>query len=454
MILKKIANFKNKTAISDNLKELTYNELIISIKKLIEKIKKEKIQLRDLIAIEINDSYHFIISALACIEGGYSLLPINPNMTKTEKDKILKFSKPKFIISIYKNKFVIKKLIEDKNTFEKQICIFFTSGTTAFPKGVCHLPANLIKNAQEFNRLVNIKKNKSFLHLFPMYYMAGFLNSIISPLLAGSKIVIFDKTFPSNYLNFWKIVIKKNINYFWASPSIIKMISEINISTDDYTKIKKFFDFIFVGTAPFHLSLKKNFKKKFNIECYESYGSSEMLLVSSNYLKNVYGSGKLLKGIKTKKDSLKNLLISSPFKFYGYLKKDKEIEINNDKYFNSGDTFLAKKNFIKIVGRTKDIIIKEGINISPKYLENEMLKIKYIDEVSVIGIKNNLYGEVPIAFIKSKKKLSYNTIINELKKKISGKILPFDIICLKVLPKNNIGKIDKNRLLKKYDNRA
>ena len=179
-----------------------------------------------------------------------------------------------------------------------------------------------------------------------------------------------------------------------------------------------------------------------------------MLLVSSNYLKNVYGSGKLLKGIKTKKDSLKNLLISSPFKFYGYLKKDKEIEINNDKYFNSGDTFLAKKNFIKIVGRTKDIIIKEGINISPKYLENEMLKIKYIDEVSVIGIKNNLYGEVPIAFIKSKKKLSYNTIINELKKKISGKILPFDIICLKVLPKNNIGKIDKNRLLKKYDNRA
>tara|TARA_B100000787_G_scaffold79039_2_gene58200 strand:- start:444 stop:1298 length:855 start_codon:yes stop_codon:yes gene_type:complete len=284
--------------------------------------------------------------------------------------------------------------------------------------------------------------------------MAGFLNSIISPLLAGSKIVIFDKTFPSNYLNFWKIVIKKNINYFWASPSIIKMISEINISTDDYTKIKKFFDFIFVGTAPFHLSLKKNFKKKFNIECYESYGSSEMLLVSSNYLKNVYGSGKLLKGIKTKKDSLKNLLISSPFKFYGYLKKDKEIEINNDKYFNSGDTFLAKKNFIKIVGRTKDIIIKEGINISPKYLEDEMLKLKYIDEVSVIGIKNNLYGEVPIAFIKSKKKLSYNTIINELKKKISGKILPFDIICLKVLPKNNIGKIDKNRLLKKYDNRA
>ena len=176
-----------------------------------------------------------------------------------------------------------------------------------------------------------------------------------------------------------------------------------------------------------------------------------MLLVSSNFIKNSYGSGKLLKGIKIKKDLLRNLLIFSPFKFYGYLKKNKEIEINNNKYFNSGDTFLSKKDFIKIVGRTKDIIIKEGINISPKYLEDEILKIKYVEEVAVVGVKNNLYGEVPIAFIKTKKKLSHNLIINNLRKKISEKILPYNVISVKELPKNNIGKIDKKKLIKKYD---
>ena len=58
-----------------------------------------------------------------------------------------------------------------------------------------------------------------------------------------------------------------------------------------------------------------------------------------------------------------------------------------------------------------------GLHIQHQMDHLRRNKIKYIDEVSVIGIKNNLYGEVPIAFIKSKKKLSYNTIINELKKK-------------------------------------
>ena len=227
------------------------------------------------------------------------------------------------------------------------------------------------------------------------------------------------------------------------------MIWEYDINLKDVKKIRKNLEFIFVGTAPFHTELKKKFKKKFNINCYESYGSNEMLLVSSNFIKNSYGSGKLLKGIKIKKDLSKNLLISSPFKFYGYLNSKKEIEINNNKYFNSGDTFSSKKNFIKITGRTKDIIIKEGINISPKYLEDEILKIKNIEEVAVLGINNNLYGEVPVAFIKAKRIVSHN-----LKRKISEKILPYKIISIKELPKNNIGKIDKKKLFAKYDSRS
>ena len=257
MILEKIENFKNKIAISSNLKQLTYKQLILSVKNLIKLIKKDKIQSKDLIAVEIKDSHFFIISALACIEGGYSFLPINHNMTIIEKNKILKFCKPKLIIKINKNNFIIKKKFNSKKKLKKQICIFFTSGTTAFPKGVCHLPSTLIKNAQEFNRLVKTKKNKNFLHLFPMSYMAGFLNSIICPLLAGNKIVIFNKTLVSNYLNFWKEIIEKKINYFWASPSIIKMISEYGFNFNDIKKIKKNLEFIFVGTAPFHFELKK-----------------------------------------------------------------------------------------------------------------------------------------------------------------------------------------------------
>ena len=451
MILNRIVKYKKEFAISTLFTEITYGCLINDVNNLIELIKKKKINPKNLIAVEIEDSYFYIVAALACIEGGYSFLPINFKSTYLEKKKIFSYCQPKLILKFKNKKFILIKKTNKIKNLKKQICIFFTSGTTAFPKGVCHTPQNLINNAIKFNKIIGIKRKKNFLHLFPMYYMAGFLNSIICPLLAGNKIVLFNKSSVSNYFNFWKDVIKYEINYFWASPSIVNIIYEQRINKNFLNKIKNTLNFIMVGTAPFHNHLKNKFKKKFHIKCLESYGSSEMLLVSTNLINKSFGSGKLLDGIKIKKDSSKNLLISSPFKFYGYLKKKNQIELNKDEYFNSGDTFERQKEFIKLTGRTKDIIIKEGINISPKYLEDQLLKIKFINEVAVVGLKNKLYGEIPIAFIKSKKKNLKEYIIEILKKKISEKIIPNDFIFLNKLPKNRIGKIDKNKLRKKYD---
>ena len=417
MILNKIVKYKKEFAISNLFTEITYGRLINDVNNLIVVIKKKKINSKDLIAVEIEDSYFFVVAALACIEGGYSFLPINFKSTYLEKKKIINYCKPKLILRVKNKKFLFKKKTNKVEKLKKQICIFFTSGTTAFPKGVCHTPQNLINNAIKFNKIIGIKKKKNFLHLFPMYYMAGFLNSIICPLLAGNKIVLFNKSSVSNYFNFWEDIVKYKINYFWASPSIVNIIYEQRINKNFLKKIKSTLNFIMVGTAPFHNHLKNKFKKKFHIKCLESYGSSEMLLVSTNLINKSFGSGKLLDGIKIKKDSSKNLLISSPFKFYGYLKKKNLIELNKDEYFNSGDTFEKKKDFIKLTGRTKDIIIKEGINISPKYLEDQLLKIKFINEAAVIGLKNKLYGEIPIAFIRSKRKILKVHIIESLKKK-------------------------------------
>ena len=72
-----------------------------------------------------------------------------------------------------------------------------------------------------------------------MYYMAGFLNSIICPLLAGNKIVIFNKSSLSNYMYFWEEIAKNHINYFWASPSIINIIQIQKISSNLLNDIKK-----------------------------------------------------------------------------------------------------------------------------------------------------------------------------------------------------------------------
>jgi long-chain acyl-CoA synthetase len=453
MILKRIEKFKNNLAISNALVQITYGQLIKEVQKFIELLKKKKIIKKDLIAIDIEDSHFFIIAALGCMEGGYSFLPINCKMTNQEKNKIFNYCKLKAIIKVKDKKIKIKIKHDQKNKFIKQTCIFFTSGTESFPKGVCHSVENLISNAKSFNQAVGIGKKNNFLHLFPMYYMAGFLNSIICPLLAGNKIVIFNKSTIHNYFNFWEEVVKNKINYFWASPSMLNIIYNQKINNNLINEIKKELKFIMVGTAPFHTKLKNKIEKKFKTKCLESYGSSEMLLVSTNLINKSYGSGKILNGIKIKRDLSNNLLISSPFKYNGYLLKNNIVDLDKNNFFNSGDTFKKRGKFIKITGRTKDIIIKEGINISPKYLEDELLKIKGNDEVAVVGVKNDLYGEVPIAFIRSKQKVLKKYIFEILKKRVSKKILPYEIIFLKKIPKNQIGKINKDKLIKLYDTR-
>ena len=89
-------------------------------------------------------------------------------------------------------------------------------------------------------------------------------------------------------------MVRNKINYFWASPSILNIIYDQKLDNNLINQIKKELKFIMVGTAPFHSELKNKFKKKFNIKCLESYGSSEMLLVSTNLINKTFGSGKIL----------------------------------------------------------------------------------------------------------------------------------------------------------------
>ena len=91
MILNKIVKYKKKFAISNLFTEITYGCLINDVNDLIELIKKKKVNSKDLIAVEIEDSYFFVVAALACIEGGYSFLPINYKLTYLEKKKIFNY---------------------------------------------------------------------------------------------------------------------------------------------------------------------------------------------------------------------------------------------------------------------------------------------------------------------------------------------------------------------------
>ena len=213
---------------------------------------------------------------------------------------------------------------------------------------------------------------------------------------------------------------------------------------------------IFVGTAPFPKKLNSDFYKKLKVKCLESYGSTEQLLISSNSINfKIYKSGKILPNVKCELTNQNEMIINSKFTFDGYLKKYNEIEMRKSKIFATGDLAkINKHNYLEIIGRKKNIIIKNGINYSPKYLEEKIENFRFVNRAIVLGINDKTLNQKIYVVIETKNKIG----LESLKKKIKILFKEIDeIMFLNKIPLTNIGKPDishLNRIIKNYEKKS
>tara|TARA_B100001057_G_C22512677_1_gene818566 strand:- start:22 stop:558 length:537 start_codon:yes stop_codon:yes gene_type:complete len=176
-----------------------------------------------------------------------------------------------------------------------------------------------------------------------------------------------------------------------------------------------------------------------------------MLLVSCNVNKKT-GSGKLLTGVEIELSRSKELLIKSKYRFKGVFKNNK-FQKNTKIYFSSGDIGKLQNDYLILLDRKKEIIIKDGLNISPKYIEDKIKNINGVIEVAIVGKKNNkTLNEQIVCFLKVDKKKRKEKIKNQIYDKLSRAHWPYKFIYLNKFTKNKIGKLQKIKLLEENDN--
>ena len=451
---------RNKSNISINDIETNKQYNLDDLKKKIDEVtnllKKKNIKKNDLIVVDLPNSIDFIAIYFACFFYKISIVPLSKALSVQQKNYIKNFCKPNLIFNenFLKSKSIKKNI---KRKFKKNYAIFFTSGTTNKPKGVCHTFENLISNALVFNKFTKIKKKLNFLHFLPMGYMAGFLNSILCPILAGSNLYLIKNFNISHSLKFFEILKYNKINYFWSTPSLINFLNQLNCNKKLLNHIKLNLKMIFVGTAPFPKNLRENFYKKLKVKCLESYGSTEQLLISSNAINfKVFKSGKILPNVYCKLINENEMIVKSNFTFEGYLKKFDQIEIRNSKEFDTGDLAkIYKNNFLEILGRKKNLIIKNGINYSPKYYEEKIDNLKNVNRSIVLGINNDKTLDQKIyAVIEQKNKIKAKQLGNKIQilfKEIDK------VVALDKIPLTSIGKPDiyhLNKIIKLYEKKS
>ena len=150
-----------------------------------------------------------------------------------------------------------------------------------------------------------------------------------------------------------------------------------------------------------------------------------------------------------------NIQVKGENVFTGYWNlpdKTKE-DFSSDNFFNTGDKgYFDEEGYLIIVGRSKDMIISGGLNVYPKEIESYIDKIAGVKESAVVGIKDDDLGErvVAVIVLENKSIMDPLTIIDHLKSQISGFKVPKEVIFLDELPRNAMGKVQKNILRDNY----
>lgn len=445
----------------------------------------------DLVYVNSNTVEH-IFFLFSSIENNFRFVPINPRLKEKEILMMLKQINPKCLIygpefkgdisiiqkelkienvfSIEEIKNMIEHIKEKEHDFpdtnsslEDDVLILFTSGTTGIPKAARISKRMILFNVFHTVMYWELQSNDSTTIHTPMFH-AGGLNVLTTPLLfIGGRLYLLEKFNTEDILI---LINEKKINLLFAVPTMFHMMINSQLWKDISLENMKL---IISGGAPCPKIIYDEFLKK-NFILKQGFGMTEVgvncFFISNDDAKQKIGSvGKPMMFLDvTLTDEGNNIIDSEgkgviwfkgPVVFNGYVGIPKESTFDERLGFCSGDiAYRDPDGFFWIVGRTKDVIIRGGENIYPLEIEREVYECSWVEECSLVGMQNTQWGEIPILFIKTRKKVSQNDINDlyaNLRKSLSSYKLPHTIVLINEFPKNSMGKIQKKGLLEKLN---
>ena len=353
-------------------------------------------------------------------------------------------------------------LLED----EDDAAIYFSSGTTGFPKAILHNHESLLQAAQMEQKHHLTNRDDVFLCIPPLYHTGAKFHWMGS-LCAGSKAVLLKGTTPEIILD---AVSKEHCTIVWLlvpwAQDILLALDRGEIKLEDY-KLDQW-RLMHIGAQPVPQSLIKRWKEYFPHHQYDTnYGLSESIGPGCVHLgvENInkvgaigipgYGwEAKIVdpEGNPVEQGSVGELIVKGPGVMTCYYNDEKATaETIKDGWLYTGDMAeMDEDGFIYLVDRKKDVIISGGENLYPVQIENFLSKFPKIKDVAVIGLADERLGEIAAAIIELNPDTECTEQeINDFCKELPRYKRPKKIIFTKV-PRNATGKIEKPKLREMY----
>ena len=472
--------FPDKPAVIFENKQYSYGELLNKSQSLSNFIQ-EKTTPGDVVSILYENSPFFIISYFSILKSGCIAHIIPPAISDFNLKEQIKESNPQIILTnpnfeqklkrtgLIEKVFFVESdsdvfksnyddLFEDK--FYEVSSIIFTSGTTSKPKGVKLTHKNILTATSNIVKMIDIQTNDVEINSLSLSHSFG-LGCLHAIFLQSATVLIFKNTI--NLKEILKYGKEENATGFVGVPATFYQI--INSFTEPLSSIQPIRYFL-TNTAPMK---KESILKIINLfpksNFYTYYGLTEAsrstFLLFNDNLEKLESVGKTPSGVEIKiLDDAGKILVNDQLGEI-YIKGDHVVENywNNVKadssivngWLKTGDLgYFDSDGFLFLKSRKDDLINVAGEKFVPEEVELVIKEISEISEAAVIGIPNELFGQLPIAFVEKNNEITSSFILNHCIQKLERYKIPTKIIFLDEIPKTDSGKIKRNILKSKF----
>jgi len=463
---------------------LTYAELQARTSRWASALAELGVAGGDRVAAQIDKSVDALLLYVACLRMGAVFVPINVANTAAEVEYFLTDSQPRLAVVRTPDRSALEPLARRAKVRrietlgpagegslsrlvngaspagiprhgggpDSPAAIVYTSGTTGRSKGAVLTRRNLASNAVALAGAWRFSGSDVLLHTLPLFHVHGLFAAVNTVLASGSSLLLMPRFDAASVLaHLHEVTV-----YMGVPTHYTRLLLEPGLTRAATAAVRLFVS----GSAPLLAETHRQFMERTGQLILERYGMTETLMITSNPYEGprIPGAvGPPLPGVSVRvadaagAEGVGTLEVRGPNVFAGYWRdaaKTRE-EFTADGWFKTGDLGqIDAAGFVRIVGRAKDLVISGGYNVYPREVELELDALPGVAESAVFGIRHPDLGEGVTAAVVSGPGTAPTEaeLIGALRARLAGYKIPKRIVFIAELPRNAMGKVQKNTL--------
>ncbi|GKT01110.1 malonyl-CoA synthase [Acidovorax sp. SUPP3434] len=455
------------------------------------------------IAVQVEKSVEALLLYLATLRAGHAFLPLNTAYQSGEIEYFVGNAEPAVVVCSPANFGWVSKIaftagtqhvftLGDDRTgtlleraahhgdthlpvpraADDLAAILYTSGTTGRSKGAMLTHGNLLSNAQVLKEYWGFRPDDVLIHALPIFHVHGLFVAIHAALLNGSKMIWLARFDPRAV-----VAAMPRATVFMGVPTLyVRLLAEPGLTREAVRNMRLFI----AGSAPLLIETFREWQQRTGHTILERYGMSETIMLTSNpYTADPRHGGQderrggtvgfALPGVDLRVvddagallpvGEIGGIQVRGPNVFKGYWrmpeKTQEEFSTDADghRWFKTGDVGrVDERGYVSIVGRSKDLIISGGYNVYPAEIEGYINEMPGVAESALIGVPHPDFGEVGVAVITPKPgaQLDGDAIVGRLRSQLANFKIPKRCFIAPELPRNAMGKVQKNLLREQH----